>query len=219
MKNIDVRINELVSWVVAASQGLPLLVPVSGGTDSAVCAWLCTEANPNTTKIYHGSGPIRSEKWFESLGGLFSIQEDTKFIYDKEILRWALFLQYALANKQILVGSRTKTEDQLGTYSHASRIASLLPLLGVSKTEVMDMAKHIGVPKEVIQSSQTADPACGRPEELAIIPFELVDGFLAYTFENGKRPDQLTMDQESYLQSIVDKNQFKAKLPLHPLVN
>jgi hypothetical protein len=80
----------------------------------------------------------------------------------------------------------------------------------------MVLCKQVEVPAEILRSSRRADPACGRPPELAEIPFHLVDWFLQV--EQGERPveDLALLDEGRlrYLEGIYRYNQFKMKLPL-----
>lgn len=127
-------------------------------------------------------------------------------------------LSQALEVRGWLVGTRNRTEEVLGTYSLASRIATYLPLASLWKSEVMQLAQYVGIPDEIIQSSRRADPACGRPQEMADIPFEIVDHFLQV--QVGERPvsdlELVPTAQREYLCSIYDRNCFKKDLPLRP---
>ena len=130
-------------------------------------------------------------------------------------------LSQSLEVRGWLVGSRNRTEEVLGTYSLASRIATYLPLAHLWKSEVMRLARYVGVPDEILQSSRRADPACGRPQEMADIPFEMVDLFLQVMI--GEQPvSQLAtmpLAQREYIQRVYDRNRFKLSLPLRPPVN
>lgn len=107
----------------------------------------------------------------------------------------------------------------LGTYSLASRVATYLPLAGLWKSEVMALCEAAGVPREITDSSRRPDPDCGRPPEMAAIPFELVDRFLQVKV--GERPEEdlgaVGADQLGYLESTYRRNQFKKDLPLRPV--
>ena len=83
-----------------------------------------------------------------------------------EAARWALMLSLSLEVRGWLVGTRNRTEEELGTFSLASRVATFLPLAGLWKSEVMAACAHVGVPGEILESSRRADPSCGRPQEM-----------------------------------------------------
>jgi NH3-dependent NAD+ synthetase len=99
-------------------------------------------------------------------------------------------------------------------------LATYQPLAGTWKTEVMELCDLVGVPREITDSSRQADPACGRPMEMADIPFAQVDLFLQVKI--GQRPpsDLAGLDeaQRAYLESVYQRNEFKKHLPLRPPV-
>jgi NH3-dependent NAD+ synthetase len=220
----DPRLQGVIDWIrrttdVAGGRGA--LVPVSGGSDSALCFWLCAAALPAGRAIaaYIGDG-LRCRSWFESVGPLHVFATPAvEFVADPEALRWAMMSSHARRQRCWTVGSRNRTEDSLGTYSLASRVATYLPLAGLWKSEVMALCETVGVPREITDSSRRPDPDCGRPAEMAAIPFELVDRFLQV--KAGERPREdlaaLSADQLGYLESTYGRNQFKKDLPLRPV--
>lgn len=219
MKSPERRIDETIDWIrrttdVAAGRGV--LIPVSGGSDSALCFWLCAKALPpgRAVAAYVGHG-LRCQEWFEQQGPVRFIPEPAADGHP-EAQRWAIMLSLSLNVRSWLVGTRNRTEDVFGTYSLASRVATYLPLAGFWKSEVMALAELVGVPAEILVSSQRADPSCGRPEEMAAIPFETVDQFLQVRV--GERPESdlsgVPLSTIEYLESVYRRNRFKMQLPL-----
>lgn len=212
--NFSKTIDSLTKWIETNTpKEHGLLIPVSGGSDSALCFWLCQSAiGERTMAIYVGSD-LRQKEWIESIGSIqytdIPIDSD-----NPEVDRWACFLKVALKNQLILTGSRNLTEHTLGTYSTASKVASFLPLVGLWKHQVMDLCRHVGVPKEILASSLQADPACGRPEEMAAIPFDTVDAFLQVKLGIQKTSPDFAPGQREYLESVYASNLFKKDLPL-----
>lgn len=196
---------------------LGILVPISGGTDSALAFWLCNRALPQKTIGVFSGINLRCEDWFREHGEIKKISAtDTAHSDNPEINRWASFLVISLRENKVLVGTRNRTEDVLGSYSLASRLATCLPLINLWKTDVLYLCRHIGIPKEIIDSSGQADPFCGRPEELASIPIEIVDTFLKV--KEGEFPEseieKLHPDQTDFLETRIKKYAFKRKLPM-----
>jgi NH3-dependent NAD+ synthetase len=217
---MDRRIEAIVEWIgqttdVAGGRGV--LVPVSGGSDSALCLWLCARALPRGRALaaYVGDAAgLRCREWFETVAELRIVALEATGA-DPEMLRWAAMLSHAKASRCWLAGSRTRTEDELGTYSLASRLATYQPLAALWKTDVMELCEVVGVPAEIIDSSRRADPACGRPREMAEIPFEWVDRFLQAKVQGA---DLVSLDagQRAYLERLYARNRFKKALPLRP---
>jgi NH3-dependent NAD+ synthetase len=220
MTDIDARLARIVAWIgehtdVAAGRGA--LVPVSGGSDSALCLWLCARALPpgHVTAAFAGH-ELRCRDWFEALAPVRFVAAPDATPRHVEAARWATMLSLSLDVRGWLVGTRNRTEDELGTFSLASRVATLLPLAGLWKSEVMAACAHVGVPAAILASSRRADPACGRPQAMADIPFEQVDAFLAV--RSGEAPESrlsaLAPDVVAYLEAVWRRNRFKRALPL-----
>jgi NH3-dependent NAD+ synthetase len=76
----------------------------------------------------------------------------------------------------------------------------------------MKMAKYLGIPNSILDSSRQADPDCGRPAEMAAIPLETTDEYLK--FVSGEIL-YLNIDPaiEDYIRHIMNSNSFKSLLP------
>jgi NH3-dependent NAD+ synthetase len=218
---LKTKMDHIVQWIrsttdVASGRGA--LVPVSGGSDSALCFWLCIQAlsTSRVRGIYFGRD-LRCRDWFEAQGKVETIPELGEQS-DPELSRWTRALRKAREFRGWLVGSRNRTEETLGTYSLASRLSTYLPLASLWKSEVMELAEFVGVPQSILQSSTMADPACGRPAAMAAIPFHLVDVFLRVKVGELSEQElgQLSAGQIDYLASLYARNSFKAALPLRP---
>jgi NH3-dependent NAD+ synthetase len=206
-----------LAWIKQSTPaGRKVVIPISGGSDSAFCLWLYAQVFPGqVTGIYHGQD-LRQATWFENLAEIIYLDKTPTEIDDWEIYRWAKFLEYSLEHNAVLVGSRTKTEHYLGTFSLASRVASILPLIDLWKSEIMELCEQAGVPEEILLSSQEADPACGRPAELAVISFKDVDSFLKAKLGEVAGKPTISPEQLTYLEGLYQKNLFKQALPLQP---
>ncbi len=212
---MDKRLTSLIDWIrneAAAAKGL--LVPISGGSDSALVFWLCNQAYPEkTVGVYAGDvNSLRCRSWFESVAKVITIPSPTAD--DKEAARWTEFLALGRKENRWLVGSRNRTEDVMGTFSMASRLATFLPVAGMWKGEVMELADIIGVPSEVTESSRKADPDCGRPVEMAEIPLEDIDRFLRVKLgELDASALALDEPRRLYLEHVFQANSFRTQLP------
>ncbi len=213
----DNRLKQLESWLV---QHVPadydLLVPVSGGSDSALSFWLCNKALPGRVKGVFSGISLREKQWFEEQGPVMYLKPQAST--NPEVERWAQFHMLALQERRILVGSRNRTEDCLGTYSLASRLAALLPIVGLWKQEVMELCRQVGVPQSVLASSLEADPECGRPAKLAAVPLGLVDVFVQVKTGDLANAElsRLSETQQDYLEQLYHRHAFKRNLPLRP---
>ena len=194
-----------------------MLVPISGGSDSALCFWLCNQVYPDRTLGVHFGNALPCRSWFESRGRFEMLSPpDGSTSRQRELHRWAMLLDKGLLELRWLVGSRNRTEEEFGTYSLASRLATFLPLAGLWKSEVLQLCDEIGVPQTITDSSRKADPECGRSQEMAEVPLEAIDLFLQAKL--GARPadmlSNLSAEQVHYLEGIYQYNQFKKMLPM-----
>lgn len=217
-KEIDRLLDRLVGWVRKnCARAHMLYVPISG-SDSSLCFWACSKALPGKTVGAHVGETLRGENWFRSLGEVWLTPPVNAPLVDPDVLRWALLHAKAKTDRGWLVGTRNRTEHIMGTFSLASRLPTVQPLLRLWKMQVMELARHVGVPEEILLSSRKADPDCGRPKELAEIGLELVD-FFAQCKEKHREsllPQQLSASQIAYLEGIYQFNLFKRQLPLSP---
>src|SRR5262249_31372225 len=123
--------------------------------------------------------------------------------------------------KRIVVwaGSRARATEPR-RFLEPTALRAELPLIcrwpGSGKSEVMELAEQVGVPKAILQSSRRADPACGRPQEMAEIPFEIVDRFLQVQMGERSKADLAGLEPEclAYLEGVYRRNRFKADLPV-----
>lgn len=209
-------LERLTEWIrKTVPDGRDVVVPISGGTDSALCFWLYNHALPGrVVGVYYGTH-LRAESWFRSFGEVRTIELLPDLLDDPELLRWTRLLNIALLEGRVLIGARNKTEHVLGTFSHASRVAFHLPLASTWKSEIFALCELIGVPDEVMGSSRAADPVCGRTEEYLRIPFDLIDSFLQEKIGEKPMSDPalLADDQRAYLESIYQRASYKKDLP------
>ena len=213
---MDKRLKTLSQWIRKSTRrSRGLLVPVSGGSDSALIFWLLNQACPEKTLGVFVGKNLRNKAWFESVGTIRQLPAP-RGKEDKEARRWATFASIAIAEDRWLVGSRNRSEQALGNFSLSSRIATFLPLAGVWKSDVMELCAIAQVPKQITDSSRRADPDCGRPKELAEIPLELIDVFLKAKEGGAKRKTlrALTTAQIKYLDGVYEVNQFRRHLPV-----
>ena len=215
---MDPRLTKLINWMASsAAPANGLLVPLSGGSDSALIFWLLNQAFPANKIIgVHIGDNLRCRQWFESIGTVRLVAKPTLSAgQDAEVMRWATVQSLCVNERRWLVGSRTRTEEALGTFSYASCVATYLPLASILKSEVMELCALVGVPEEILASSRRADPDCGRPQAMAEIPLEQIDIFLRVKLQEleASALDALSEGAVQYLENVYRRNQFKRVLP------
>lgn len=212
------KILELQEWIHDHTpESLNVLIPLSGGSDSALSFWLYNKVVPEKTLGIYVGTTLRQAPWFNQVGTIHIEPNLLDAFHDMEITRWGYFLKRSITDKRILVSNRNKTEHTLGSFSHASRVATHLPIVNLWKSEILELCDFIGVPKEIIDSSRQADPSCGRTEEYASVPIETIDRFLQLK-EFGVS-DTVIIDEVgevvfSFLKAEYTKNHYKRSLPV-----
>jgi NH3-dependent NAD+ synthetase len=214
---MDKRLKHLIATVRRQTKlARHLLVPLSGGTDSALTWHICNQAAPGRVIGVHIGSQLCGQDWLAAQGGTIDVVREIPGFEDKEAMRWAYLSGRARKEDAWLVSTRNWSEDRLGTYSLVSRIATYLPIVGVPKSVVMELCDIIAVPPDVLAGSRRADPDCGRPQELADVPLELIDEFLFK--KEGLLPRgysyALTSAQNKYLNGIYRYTRFKEHIPI-----
>ncbi len=66
---MDERLKTLIAWIKKSTRRANgVLVPVSGGSDSALIFWLFNQACPEKTLGVFSGSNLRCREWFESVG-------------------------------------------------------------------------------------------------------------------------------------------------------
>lgn len=196
-----------------------LYIPMSGGTDSTVAYCILCQVYPEKTFGIHIGDmmPESQRAYLRSLGGTLNVVPPVNTdAIDKDTARWAMVNSMCRTDTAWLIGTRNRTEEVMGNYSLASRIATTQPLLWLWKVQVMELAAYLGVPEDIIASSHKADHSCGRPQEMADIGIELVDFYASCrVHRNSSRlATRLAPTQIQFLDNMYYYNRFKANLPM-----
>ncbi len=121
-----------------------------------------------------------------------------------------------------VVGTRNRSENTLLTYSNASMLASLQPLIHLWKSEILQISEYLGVPKLAISKSCETDCICGRerlpashPQELDLL-LMLHVGELNEKYVKGNVSEDLRRQLGAYIGSQIGKGCFKNRIPYQP---
>jgi NH3-dependent NAD+ synthetase len=111
-----------------------------------------------------------------------------------------------------VVGTINKTEWALGKYSALANTASIQPIRGFSKTEVIAACRLFKIPEIAIEYSRIPDCLCGR-DELAAHNIELIDEILDFTFDATEYDHELLRKMFAYIADLRRTNDFKQRVP------
>ena len=166
------------------TQPVTLVIGVSGGVDSALTSTLCAHTGLKTIAISMPIKQNSSQhdlslrhldylkKNFDNvdckiieLDNIFKTFESTMQDFDSELafansrsrLRMVTLYQVAQSNNGIVVGTGNKVEDfGVGFYTkYGDGGVDISPIADCTKTEVWDLAKEIGVIKDIIDAAPT----------------------------------------------------------------
>ncbi|MGL6025462.1 MAG: NAD+ synthase [Cetobacterium sp.] len=135
--------------------------------------------------------------------------------------RMCILFDYSAKEKALVLGTSNKTEMLLGYSTQFGDAASAINAIGdLYKTQVWELSRYMGIPKELIDKKPSADLWEGQTDESELgFSYKLADEILISLIdEREKKKDIL---DAGYSEEIVDKiiwkikmSQYKRKLPL-----
>lgn len=220
---------------------------LSGGIDSAVSAYLAVKAlgKENVTCLLM---PYKSSSK-ESVTDAMRVVEDLNVTYskiditdmvdafianigDKDIsnvrkgnimARTRMILLYDRSAKDgsLVIGTGNKTEILLGYSTLFGDSASALnPVGDLYKTQLIDLAKYLGVPEQIIEKKPSADLWQGQTDEKEFgFTYEKVDKYLIAKVDDRRSDEQLKkmgFDEKfmKRVNTMIIRNQFKRVPPI-----
>ncbi len=167
------------------------ILGISGGIDSAVCAFLCEKAG---LKLYAINLPYKNQsiKDGELVEKSLKLPKEQIITIDigkavdeqiKELKKYAkldsvdkgniiarqrMIVQYALARrlKGLVIGTENLSEYWLAYFtSHGDQACDIAPIANLLKTQVYEIAKYLNVPEKIINKLPSADLWKGQTDE------------------------------------------------------
>ncbi len=106
----------------------------------------------------------------------------------KQRSRMTMLYYHAEKNYYAVIGTPNKHEVQQGFFvKHGDGGADVMPIASLYKTQVYQLARHLGIPEEIIKRTPTSDTYSAeqtQEEFFFQLPFELMD-LIWYGWENG----------------------------------
>ncbi len=203
------KISEWIAEKVKSAGAKGVVLGLSGGLDSSVTAVLCKKAlgsNVLALLMPCHSNPKDLEH-ATLLAKKFGIETETidlTEIYDKILqslpkgdkiplanikprLRMLTLYYFANLKKYLVVGTGNKTELLTGYLTkHADSAADILPLGDLFKTQVIELARELGIPDEITGKPPSAGLWKGQHDEKELgITYGELDRILE-ALENNK---------------------------------
>jgi NAD+ synthetase len=214
------------------------IVGLSGGVDSALTAFLAVEAlgRENVLGVclpYRTSSPdslAHAQLVIKQLG-IPSLTVDIspavdgylKVIGDVDparkgnvMARERMIVLFDLSAKYnaLPLGTSNKSERLLGYFTwHADDAPPVNPLGDLFKTQVWALARHVGVPDEIVAKPATADLIKGQTDEGDLgLPYPKVDRILEALLR-GVEPQGFSPKEVELVRKRLDSTHWKRKLP------
>lgn len=246
----EIVLPKLLAFIreqVAAAGRSRLVVGLSGGLDSAAASYLAVQALARGNLMaylmpYKTSSPESAEDALlvvEELGIDHEIIAITPMIdaylarypeaSNKRIGNYCVRTRMAILYDQseihgaLVLGTSNRTESLLGyTTLWGDMACAFAPLGGLYKTQVRQLAVHLGVPPRIIEKAPSADLWAGQTDEGEMgLTYEEVDRLLheMIDLERGDRELEnsgFSPDFISKIRRMVEAASFKRCMPASP---
>jgi NAD+ synthase len=247
--NAEFATNVLSSFVgdaVRTTRSDGVVVGLSGGVDSALAAFLAVRAL-GRDRVHGFCLPYKSSSGDSSADAVAvaealdieirtiditpmidayfdSCEEDADQVRRGNKMareRMSILFDQAKRLGALVLGTSNKTEILLG-YStiFGDNASSINPLGDLYKQQVWQLARHVGVPEQVVLKKPSADLWPGQTDEEELgFDYEMADEILYLMFDRGLSPQEIA--DRGYPRGIVDsissleeRNRFKRRLML-----
>jgi NAD+ synthase len=134
--------------------------------------------------------------------------------------RMSVLYDFSVRKKALVAGTSNKSEILVGySTQFGDSAAAFLPIGDLYKTQVFELARHLGVPEEIIVKKPSADLWPGQTDEGEIgIPYEDLDIILHLLVD--KRWDEGEIVERGYalpdirrIKKMIVDSQFKRTMP------
>jgi NAD+ synthase len=226
------------------------ILGLSGGLDSAVCAFLAVKAlNPaNVIALIlpYGQSYSRDVKDAQEIAQLLGIQSKTidispmvdtyfsKYPTQSRIQkgnkmareRMSILYDFSSREKALILGTSNKTELLLGYGTiHGDMACAINPLGDLYKTQIRQLAQHLGVPGKIQKKTPSAGLWTGQTDEKEIgLMYDEIDNILFQLVDKRIRRKEVISSgfEKKTVEKIVrliKNSEFKRKLPPIPKIS
>jgi len=226
------------------------ILGLSGGVDSSVCAFLATKAlqASNVTALIMPYGKTFNQDLADAqeIAQLLGIQSKvidispmidayySKYPIGSKTLkgnkmareRMAILYDFSAREKALILGTSNKTELLLGYGTiHGDMASGINPLGDLYKTQIRQLAAHLGVPEKIRNKTPTAGLWAGQTDEGELgLTYERADKILFLLVDMRKSKEEVInagfkREEVEKIINRIKKSEFKRKLPPIPKIS
>ncbi len=176
--------------------------------------------------IHYYEGRTGEHPFSASLAGLKGkefgsfLSKKNAYYRTKHRMRMILLYLHAELENRLVVGAANKSEYEIGYFvKHGCDDATdIMPLLGLYKTQVRELARYLNIPSRIIEKPPSPDIFPGIVDEEAIgIPYEKLDLILLALekgWEGVEISERLEMDERKvhYVKNLIEKSEHMRTL-------
>jgi len=215
------RITSFIKEVVKASHARGVVLGLSGGSDSSVSISLAAKAlGPEMVKAVSMPDIESSEETIsiarrvaDSVGVELTTIDITPIVSsvlkqlgmnyassDRVVrgnikVRVRMTVLYAIANSEgrLVLGTSDRSEWLIGYFTKwGDGAADLYPIIGLFKTQVMELGRYLNLPSEAFSRPPTPDLWPGHTAERELgVNYEVIDEVLYRFFDEGLRINEI----------------------------
>lgn len=216
------HITERLRWyVIDYARKETGVLGLSGGIDSTVATYLATMAlGKDRVRVYHLPSNITPKEDMEDARDVIEILgiprtnwkvigiDEIVGVFEKTLervgnlergnimarVRMIILHHEAALHRGLVIGAGDKSELLMGYFTkYGDAGVDILPIAGLYKTHVRQLAKHLKVPERIIKkpSSPRLWPGQTAEEELGI-DYETLDTILYLKFDKGLDEEEIT---------------------------
>ena len=227
-----------------------VILGLSGGIDSAVLAYICkNKLKEKTVAIIMPDTEITPKSETDDAMKMISltgieyklvdinpiVKEYSMYLEPNEKskgnlrarIRTNILYYYANAKKYLVLGSSDKSEFMIGYFTkHGDGASDITPIISLYKLQVREIAKHLGVPENVI--SKKSSPHLWKEHEAENelgISYEEIDSVLYCLYEkklSAEETEKITLIDKLTIQKIqilILNSEHKRLLAQKPEIN
>src|SRR5216110_1538366 len=220
------------------------LVGLSGGVDSALTAFLAAAALGKDNVIgvrmpYRTSSPdsLQHAQLVIAKLGIPSVTVDISDAVNGYLKqagevdphrlgnvmareRMIVLFDLSAKHKALPLGTSNKSERLLGYFTwHGDDAPPVNPLGDLFKTQVWALARHVGVPEEIVGKPATADLIKGQTDEGDLGVSYLKADRILFHLIRGEEPGAFTKEEVEIVRKRLDSTHWKRRLPTVAVVS